>query len=185
MVLCQTLIMAPAITTALLASRRIFTIIDTNPKIVSQPGRKTLPSDGNKSVDFLNVNFSYPSRPHVPVLRSLNMEVLDGQRIGLVGASGCGKSTTMMLLQRFYTPQSGEIFLGSDEISRDISISDLRSQISIVSQEPLLFDRTIFENIAYGEWKRTFTMEDVIAAAKTANIHGFISALPLVSLSFS
>lgn len=92
----------------------------------------------------------------------------------------CGKSTCIQLLQRLYDPKNGRIYLGLDDISRDISLSDLRSKLSIVSQEPVLFDRTIAENIAYGDNSKVVDMTDIISAAKTSNIHDFIVSLPMV-----
>ena len=93
---------------------------------------------------------------------------------------GCGKSTCIQLLQRFYDPEQGRIKVGLDEISSDITLKDLRSKISIVSQEPTLFDRTIAENIAYGDNSRKVTMDEIITAARTANAHNFIVQLPQV-----
>lgn len=94
--------------------------------------------------------------------------------------AGCGKSTCIQLLQRFYDPQKGLIKIGDDDISRDLSMKDLRSMMSIVSQEPTLFDRTIGENIAYGDNSRNVTMDEIIAAAQIANAHKFIVQLPEV-----
>lgn len=95
---------------------------------------------------------------------------------------GGGKSTCIQLMQRFYDPEQGRINIGLDEISSDVTLKDLRSKMSIVSQEPTLFDRTIAENIAYGDNSRTMTLEEIIGAAKTANAHNFIVQLPQVQL---
>lgn len=89
------------------------------------------------------------------------------------------------MLERFYDPEHGRVVIGDDEISRDISLKDLRSKLSIVSQEPTLFDRTIAENIAYGDNDRKVAMHEIIAAAKTANAHNFINQLPQVRLPFT
>lgn len=78
------------------------------------------------------------------------------------------------------SPDNGRIFVGLDEISRDVTLSDLRCKLSIVSQEPILFDRTIAENIAYGDNSRMIDMIDIIEAAKMSNIHDFIVSLPMV-----
>lgn len=94
--------------------------------------------------------------------------------------TGCGKSTCIQLLQRFYDPDQGRIHIGLDEISSDSMLKDLRSKLSIVSQEPTLFDRTIAENIAYGDNSRQVTMDEVIEASKMANAHNFIVQLPQV-----
>ena len=100
-----------------------------------------------------------------------------GQRIALVGSSGCGKSTITQLLERFYDPDGGEISLCGKPLNK-LDLYWLRNQIGIVSQEPILFDLSIMENIAYGDNSREVTKEEVIEAAKKANIHEFITKLP-------
>lgn len=107
------------------------------------------------------------------------MNVSQGKTIALVGSSGSGKSTIVQLLERFYDPNSGEVTIDKEDI-KTLDITNLRSHLSIVSQEPNLFNRTIAENIAYGANDRTVTMDEIIEAAKFANIHDFISSLPSV-----
>lgn len=97
----------------------------------------------------------------------------------MVGPSGCGKSTIIQLLERFYDPKAGLITIDNED-SKSVTLASLRSHLGIVSQEPNLFDRTIGENIAYGDNSRKITTEEIIEAAKNANIHNFISSLPLV-----
>ncbi|CAF4918355.1 unnamed protein product, partial [Rotaria sp. Silwood1] len=98
-----------------------------------------------------------------------------GQRVALAGASGCGKSTVVQLLERFYDPVQGEICLDGVDI-RQLNIQWLRSSLGLVSQEPILFNLTIAQNIAYG--KENTSIEDIIDAATKANIHDFIQQLP-------
>lgn len=181
MMLGQSLAFAPAFTAAFIAGHRLFKTIDRKSSIISPElyNQNRRPDKGSTAL-FKQVDFRYPTRPDIQVLNGLNLEALEGQTVALVGASGCGKSTCIQLLQRLYDPENGRIYLGLDEISSDISINDLRSKLSIVSQEPTLFDRTIAENIAYGDKNDTFHMQDIITAAKTANIHDFIAGLPLV-----
>lgn len=179
MILGQTLVLAPAFTKALLASQRVFAIIDRQNRI--KPDSGSGESDPASNIRFADVDFRYPTRPNAQVLHSINLEVLEGKTVGLVGPSGCGKSTCLQLLQRFYEPERGQIFVGQNDISKDMSVAKLRSKISIVSQEPVLFDRTIYENIGYGGGERHFTIDDVMAASRLANIHDFIMALPMVS----
>lgn len=112
------------------------------------------------------------------------MEVLEGKTVALVGPSGCGKSTIIQLLERFYDPSAGEVKVDNANL-KSVTLSTLRSQLGIVSQEPNLFDRTIAENIAYGDNSRAVTAEEIVEAAKNANIHNFISGLPLVSIETS
>ena len=126
-----------------------------------------------------DVNFKYPARPNVLVLQGLNLSVSPGNTLALVGPSGCGKSTVVSLIERFYDPTGGCLTI--DGISlRDLNIRWLRSQIGIVSQEPVLFDTSIAENIRYGANYRQVSDDEVIEAAKAANIHGFIETLPQV-----
>lgn len=132
------------------------------------------------TIDYSKVLFSYPTRNNVQVLKGLDLTVHNGQTVALVGPSGCGKSTIVQLIERFYDPDGGEISVDSEDL-RDMSLAHLRSNLGIVSQEPNLFDRTIGENIAYGDNSREVPQEDIIEAARKANIHNFISSLPLVS----
>lgn len=132
-------------------------------------------------IQFSQVDFHYPTRQEVQVLRRLNLIVKPGQMVALVGQSGCGKSTCIQLLQRLYDPLAGTVTLDRRDIA-SVSLGRLRAQLGVVGQEPVLFDRTIAENIAYGDNSRQANMEEIIEAAKMSNIHSFISSLPLVSL---
>ena len=127
------------------------------------------------------LHFNYPSRPEVAVLQGLEIDVKSGETLALVGPSGCGKSTVVSLLERFYNPISGTVMLDGTNIA-DLNIGWLRSQIGIVSQEPVLFDRSIADNIRYGANFREVSSEEVIEAAKAANIHNFVESLPQVHL---
>ena len=128
-----------------------------------------------------DVKFTYPARPDVEVLKGLTIGVEPGQSLALVGPSGCGKSTVVSLIERFYDPSSGSLLLEEQDL-RDLNIRWLRNQIGIVSQEPVLFDKSIADNIRYGANFREVTDEEVIEAAKAANIHNFIQTLPQVSI---
>ena len=123
--------------------------------------------------------FNYPTRPEYPVLQGLSTGVKSGQTLALVGPSGCGKSTVVSLLERFYSLDSGVLSLDGTNIV-DLNVAWLRSQIGIVSQEPVLFDCTIAENIRYGASYREVSADEVIEAAKAANIHSFVESLPQV-----
>nr|QNG62055.1 P-glycoprotein 2 [Parascaris univalens] len=129
------------------------------------------------AIQLKNVFFSYPTRRNTRILRGLTLNVKEGETVALVGHSGCGKSTVMGLLERFYDPNRGNIYVDGENI-RDVNIKCLRSQMCIVSQEPILFDCTIEENIMYG-LDREVSHEEVVNAAKLANIHKFILSLPL------
>ena len=134
-------------------------------------------------VDFQNVHFTYPSRPGVSVLEGFNISIKSGQTLALVGPSGSGKSTIISLIERFYDPTEGSILLDGVNL-HDLNISWLRRQISLVSQEPVLFDMSIGDNIRYGAHFREVSDEEIIEAAKSANIHYFIQSLPEVSGKF-
>jgi ATP-binding cassette, subfamily B (MDR/TAP), member 1 len=129
----------------------------------------------NGEIFFNNVSFSYPTRPEQMVFNGLSLKVKAGSTVALVGPSGSGKSTTVSLLERFYDVTSGSIILDGVDI-RDLNVQWLREHIGLVSQEPVLFARSIKENIAYG--LPGATDEDIIRAAKSANAHDFISKFP-------
>ncbi|KAL6650917.1 hypothetical protein ACP70R_009842 [Stipagrostis hirtigluma subsp. patula] len=124
---------------------------------------------------FEDVHFSYPSRPDTPVLNGVNLTIPEGATVGLVGGSGSGKSTIISLLQRFYTPDTGQILLDGHDIGT-LNVEWLRSQIGLVSQEPILFATSIRENILFGN--ETASLKQIVAVAKMANAHDFITKLP-------
>lgn len=126
-------------------------------------------------VHFDAVEFSYPSRPDVPVLRGLSLQALPGQQVAIVGPSGAGKSTVASLLLQFYQPSGGQL-LFDGRPAGDFPLSQLRAQIGYVPQEVLLFGGTIAENIAYGN--TSATQEAIQAAARKANAHDFIMQFP-------
>ncbi|KAF4440404.1 ATP-binding cassette subfamily B (MDR TAP) member 1 [Fusarium acutatum] len=129
------------------------------------------------TLEFRDVHFRYPTRPEQPVLRGLNLTVRPGQYIALVGASGCGKSTTIALLERFYDPLSGGVFIDGHEIST-LNVNDYRSHIALVSQEPTLYQGTIRDNILLGTAREDVSDEDIEHATREANIYEFIVSLP-------
>ena len=110
------------------------------------------------------------------ILQGISLKIDPGQTVALVGASGCGKSTCIQLLQRFYDPLGGRITIDGHDV-KDLNLGWLREQIGIVSQEPCLFGVTIGENIRYGSYE--VTQEEVESAARKANAHDFIMRLPL------
>ena len=129
--------------------------------------------EGNMSFD--NVNFHYPSRPEIEVLKDVSFEAKAGQRVAIVGPSGSGKSTTAALILQFYHPQSGTILFDGKPADQ-YSLTDIRNQVAIVPQDVLLFGGTIRENIAYGKLKAT--EDEIVAAAKRANAHQFVTSFP-------
>nr|CAD7402029.1 unnamed protein product [Timema poppensis] len=127
-------------------------------------------------VSFKDVHFKYPSRPDVMVLQGLNFTLNSGQTLALVGASGCGKSTVVALLERFYDPTRGTTV--DDFNTQTLNLPYLRSHIGLVTQEPVLFDCSIKDNIAYGSLEEDVKFADIKEAARKANIHDFILGLP-------
>lgn len=131
--------------------------------------------EGN--IKFNGVRFHYPSRPDACVLKSLSVDIPAGKSLALVGRSGCGKSTIVQLLEKFYSHSEGQILIDGSDIQR-LPTEWVRSKISLVSQEPSLLSYTIGDNIRYGDNSRHVDMDEVVRAARVANIHDFIMSLP-------
>ncbi len=157
---------------SLTAAERVFEVIDSEPEQVNDGTLLSMPKLKGE-VEFRNMTFGYDS--HNPVLRNINLHVKSGEMIGLVGHSGAGKSTMINLICRFYTPDSGGVYIDGKDVTK-IRLEDLRRQTGVVLQEPFLFSGTISENIAYA--KPDATMVEIIAAAKAANAHEFIVKFP-------
>ncbi|KAL1777500.1 multidrug resistance protein 1 isoform X1 [Sigmodon hispidus] len=168
---------APDYAKAKVSASHIIMIIEKAPEIDSYSTEGLKPNVLEGNVKFNEVMFNYPTRPDIPVLQGLNLEVKKGQTLALVGSSGCGKSTVVQLLERFYDPRAGAVFLDGKEI-KQLNVQWLRAQLGIVSQEPILFDCSIADNIAYGDNSRVVSQDEIVRAAKEANIHQFIDSLP-------
>ncbi|KAI0168421.1 P-loop containing nucleoside triphosphate hydrolase protein [Pestalotiopsis sp. NC0098] len=158
------------------AAAELKTLFDRKPVVDSwsEDGERLEAVDG--TIEFRDVHFRYPTRPEQPVLRGLNLTVRPGQYVALVGASGCGKSTTIALLERFYDPLVGGVYIDGKEIS-SLNVNDYRSYIALVSQEPTLYQGSIKENILLGA-PHEVSDEAIEYACKEANIHEFIMSLP-------
>ncbi|PHH63945.1 hypothetical protein CDD81_5164 [Ophiocordyceps australis] len=159
------------------AAQELKTLLDRKPAIDSwsQEGERVARVQGY--IEFRDVHFRYPTRPEQPVLRGLNLSIRPGQYVALVGASGCGKSTTISLLERFYDPLAGGVFVDGKEIST-LNIGDYRSQIALVSQEPTLYQGSIRENIVLGSSEEEVGDDLIEHACREANIYDFILSLP-------
>lgn len=114
------------------------------------------------------------------MLNCLDLVIQKNKTVALIGSSGCGKSTIIQLLERFYDPSHGELTVDSTEVKL-MDLETLRMQLGMVSQEPNLFNKTIAENIAYGANHMNVCMEAIIDASKAANIHNFVTSLPMVN----
>jgi subfamily B ATP-binding cassette protein MsbA len=153
------------------SAQRIWEIVDAEDNIKENPNAKPK-SDFNNNISYNNLSFKYEDDY---VLNNINLEIKKGKTVAIVGASGAGKSTLVDLLPRFYDPTDGSLSIDGTELT-NLRIEDIRSLMGIVNQESILFNDTIFNNIAFGI--ANATEEAVISAAKVANAHEFISQLP-------
>jgi ABC-type multidrug transport system fused ATPase/permease subunit len=149
-----------------------FQLLDTEPEVKQAPDATEL-GHARGDVEFEDVQFAYKGR--APVLRDVSLRVSAGSRVAIVGPTGAGKTTLLSLLVRFYDPQRGRILIDGVDIRR-LTLESLRSQIALVLQEPMLFAGSIAANVRYG--RLDASMDEVIAAAKAANAHDFVSRLP-------
>ena len=155
---------------AFASARRVFDILDEEPESSDANGIEV--ENCNGSIEIKNVSFSY--NPEVPLIQGLDLSVKPGQRIAIVGPTGCGKTTFINLLMRFYDVTNGEILIDGRDI-RDMKRKNLRSLYGMVLQDTWIFTGTVRENIAYG--KPDATDEEIVRAAKTAHAHSFIKRL--------
>jgi ATP-binding cassette subfamily B protein len=157
---------------SLASADRAFSLLDEVPDVTDREATRRI-SRAKGAVSFVNVSFSY-DRDQL-VLRDVSFEVTPGMNVGVMGATGAGKTTLVSLLTRFYDPTAGQILLDNLDL-RDYKLADLRNQFAIVLQEPVLFSTSIAENIAYA--RPGASRHEIIDAAKAANAHQFIASLP-------
>ncbi|MDW8308195.1 MAG: ABC transporter ATP-binding protein [Verrucomicrobiales bacterium] len=155
------------------AGERVFDILDATPEREVHPGRKPLRTPVRGEVVFENVSFDYAEDK--PALRNVSLHARPGEMIALVGPTGAGKSTLVNLLPAFYEPTAGRILVDGQDI-REVALESLREHISVVTQEPFLFNGTIRENILYG--RLDASEAELLAASEAANCHEFIARLP-------
>ncbi|KAK2444713.1 ABC transporter B family member [Trifolium repens] len=156
------------------AGYEVFEVIQRK-ALIHNESKGEMPSKINGYIELRNVYFSYPSRPEKPILQGLSLSIPAGKTVALIGSSGCGKSTVISLITRFYDPMRGEIFIDSHNI-KDLDLKFLRSNIGAVYQEPSLFTGTIKDNLKLG--KMDADDEEIQKAAVMSNAHSFISQLP-------
>ncbi|XP_077212704.1 ATP binding cassette subfamily B19 [Tasmannia lanceolata] len=171
----ETVSLAPEIIRGGESISSVFSILDRITKIDPDELEAELVESVRGEIELRHVDFSYPSRPDIIIFKDLNLRIRAGQSQALVGASGSGKSSIVALIERFYDPTAGKVMIDGKDIRR-LNLKSLRLKIGLVQQEPALFAASIFENIAYG--KEGATEAEVIEAAITANVHGFVSGLP-------
>ncbi|MFT5764721.1 MAG: ATP-binding cassette subfamily B protein [Saprospiraceae bacterium] len=160
---------------ALGATERVREILDMEGEIVIADSKEDLKTRFHGDIKYDNVQFSYPTREDIQVLKGLSFEIKRGQKVALVGPSGSGKSTIVQLLLRFYELNGGDIYIDNKNI-KDYNLTQVRKNMAIVPQEVMLFGGTIRENILYG--KPNATDDEVIEAAKKSNSWEFISTFP-------
>ncbi|THH28698.1 hypothetical protein EUX98_g5479 [Antrodiella citrinella] len=169
----------PDVSSAQTAAADIIALLDSTPEIDSEATDGEIPNNVQGRIRFEGVHFRYPTRAAVRVLRDLNLTVEPGTYIALVGASGCGKSTTIQLIERFYDPLVGTVYLDDKPIS-ELNVAEYRKHIALVSQEPTLYAGTVRFNILLGATKphSEITQQEIEEACRNANILEFIESLP-------
>ena len=151
------------------AADHLYEVLDREPKILDPPAPKTFP-DVLGPIEFRDVSFSY--KPEEPVLDRVSLRIEPGETIAIMGPNGCGKTTLMNMIPRFYDPAGGAVLVSGIDV-RELRLRDLRERIGVVTQETLLFDDTVAENIRYG--RPEATPAEIVAAAERAHAHRFIS----------
>ncbi|PKI45642.1 hypothetical protein CRG98_033958 [Punica granatum] len=173
--IAETLALAPDIVKGTQALGSVFRILKRKTAIDPSSQMSRMVSDIKGHIEFRNVSFRYPARPDVTIFDGLNLKIVAGKSLAVVGPSGTGKSTVIALVMRFYDPNSGTVLIDDCSI-KNYNLRLLRMRIGLVQQEPALFATTIYENIKYGN---EYASEiEIIAAAKAANAHDFISRMP-------
>ncbi len=152
-------------------AQRVFSIIDMEPEIGDGPDAVALPKI-TRSIDIENVSFAYEE---TPVLKDIDLSIRAGEVVAFVGMSGGGKTTLVNLIPRFYDVTTGRIAIDGQDI-RDVTVESLRGQIAMVTQQTILFNDTVRNNIAYGDIQRS--EEEIVGAARAAHAHDFIMQLP-------
>lgn len=163
---------ANSCTRAMVGAERIVEVLNTSSDVVEPRAAPRLKVSAGK-IEFRNVSFAYPGGPRT--LDAINLTIKAGETVAIVGATGTGKSTLVGLVPRFYDPTTGAVLIDDQDI-RHFCIQSLRSRISLVLQDSLLFSGTIRENIAFG--RPLATVDEILSAARLANAHDFIQALP-------
>src|SRR5438132_132615 len=163
---------AAGIQSYLASAERAFALLDEQPEVPERPNARPI-GRARGAVAFRHVSFAYG--PDRPVLHDVSCAIAAGTRLGIVGATGAGKTTLISLLTRFYDPTEGQILLDDVDL-REYKLADLRRQFAVVLQEPVLFSLSIADNIAYAA--PGASRDQIVAAAQAANAHEFIERLP-------
>jgi len=154
------------------AASEIYNIIETKPHILEDDSKGHNPKELHGEIEFRNVHFSYPSRPKIQILKGLQLKIPKGKKVAFVGETGCGKSTTVQLIERFYDPNMGDIFIDGKNL-KEYNLQALRKFIGYVGQEPVLFGMTIEENLKLA--KPDATSQQLEKVLKDANAWEFVN----------
>ena len=157
---------------SLASAERAFQLLDEVPEVADRPGARSVKRVAGE-IQFCDVSFAYGDND--PILRHLSFLIQPGTRLGIGGRTGAGKSTLVSLVARFYDPTAGRVLLDGVDL-RDYKLADLRNQLAIVLQEPVLFSTSIAENIGYG--RPGAGLPEIIESARAANVHEFVAGLP-------
>ncbi|CAN1356925.1 ABC transporter B family member 2 [Linum perenne] len=169
----ETLALAPDLLKGNQMAASVFELLDRKSQMAGDGGEELTKVEGR--VELRDIHFTYPARPEVTIFKDFNLQVHSGKSVALVGQSGSGKSSVLALILRFYDPSGGKVLIDGKDIKK-LNLISLRRHIGLVQQEPALFATSIYDNILYG--REGATEGEVIEAAKLANAHSFISALP-------
>ncbi|XP_050364979.1 ABC transporter B family member 13 [Argentina anserina] len=173
--IAETLALAPDIVKGSQALESIFSILKRETSIHSNDPTSNVVADIRGDIEFRSVSFWYPTRSDITIFDNLNLKVLAGKSLAVVGPSGSGKSTVIALVMRFYDPTFGAVMIDGHDV-KGLNLKALRKKIGLVQQEPALFSTTVYDNIKYGNDEASEV--EVMRAAEAANAHEFISRMP-------
>ncbi|XP_024523774.1 ABC transporter B family member 19 [Selaginella moellendorffii] len=173
--IADSLAMLPDISKTAKSFKSVFELLDraTEMDLDGPTSQKLIKLRGD--IELRDIHFAYPSRPEVAIFAGLNLKIRAGRSLALVGPSGSGKSSVIALVERFYDPFKGMVLVDGRDVKK-LNVKAYRRHVGLVQQEPALFGTSICENIAYG--KESASEAEIVAAAKAANAHEFISSLP-------
>jgi ATP-binding cassette subfamily B (MDR/TAP) protein 1 len=161
-----------AITEGKVAGKLAYEIIDRLPKILLDDPKSQIIDKIKGKIEFRNVTFSYPTKQDQKILKNFSCTIEPGKTTAIVGSSGSGKSTLIQLIERFYDPEEGEVFIDGINM-KDINLRSFRRKVGYVGQEPVLFNMTIKDNLLFGE--PSATEDDIYQALKSANAFKFVN----------
>ncbi|KAJ9586193.1 hypothetical protein L9F63_020167 [Diploptera punctata] len=173
----QLVVFGPSMVKAQLSATKILQLLKRQPLIYSPAKTFNTKWKTSGNIAFHQVKFVHPSIPFLPSLKNFSLQVKQSQIVALVGSIGAGQSVPIQLLLRFYTPTAGCVLLDDHDVGA-VNLVSLRIQMGLVDGDPIFFHRSIADNIAYGITFREVKMNEILGAAKQANVHNYITTLP-------